>query len=77
MFSGSHKFQSDSKTLDYCRVCDNETAALSIDSVVVRMVRLVIEAESHRSKIQMLVEKIAKYYTPGIVPSTLFNCENQ
>lgn len=54
-----------------------KTTALSVDSAVARMVRLVEEAQNQRSKTEMLVEKIAKYYTPGIVPSRLFDCESQ
>lgn len=45
-----------------------KTTALSIDSAVARMVRLVEEAQAQRSSTEMLVEKIAKYYTPGISP---------
>lgn len=54
-----------------------KTTALSVDSAVARMVRLVEEAQSQRSKTEMLVEKIAKYYTPGIIPYSFFDCENQ
>lgn len=48
-----------------------KTTALSVDSAVARMVRLVEEAQTQRSKTEMLVEKIAKYYTPGKVPSSV------
>lgn len=47
------------------------TTALSADSAVARMVKLVEEAQKQRSKTELLVEKIAKYYTPGNVPSKL------
>jgi Cd2+/Zn2+-exporting ATPase len=43
------------------------TTALSEDSAVSRMVRLVEEAQNQRSSTEMLVEKIAKYYTPGML----------
>lgn len=42
-----------------------KTTALSVDSAVARMVRLVEEAQNQRSSTEMLVERIAKYYTPG------------
>ena len=42
------------------------STALSEDSTVARMVRLVEEAQSQRSHTELLVEQIAKYYTPGI-----------
>lgn len=47
------------------------TTALSADSAVARMVKLVEEAQKQRSKTELLVEKIAKYYTPGNVSSKL------
>jgi Cd2+/Zn2+-exporting ATPase len=47
------------------------TTALSEDSAVSRMVRLVEEAQNQRSSTEMLVEKIAKYYTPAIVLAAL------
>ena len=53
-----------------------KSTALSVDSAVARMVRLVEEAQNQRSDTEMLVEKIAKYYTPGIIPSGLFNSES-
>lgn len=43
-----------------------KTTALAEDSAVSRMVRLVEEAQTQRSHTEMLVEKIAKYYTPGM-----------
>lgn len=43
-----------------------KSTALSEDSAVARMVRLVEEAQSQRSHTELLVEQIAKYYTPGI-----------
>ncbi|KAG0569195.1 hypothetical protein KC19_6G072400 [Ceratodon purpureus] len=48
-----------------------KTTALSVDSAVARMVRLVEEAQNQRSKTEMLVEKIAKYYTPAVVVAAL------
>lgn len=42
-----------------------KTTALAEDSAVSRMVRLVEEAQTQRSRTEMLVEQIAKYYTPG------------
>ncbi|XP_073390566.1 uncharacterized protein [Physcomitrium patens] len=44
-----------------------KTTALAEDSAVSRMVRLVEEAQTQRSRTELLVEQIAKYYTPGIV----------
>jgi cation transport ATPase len=43
-----------------------KTTALSEDSAVARMVRLVEEAQTQRSHTELLVEKLAKYYTPGM-----------
>ena len=43
-----------------------ETTALAEDSAVARMIRLVEEAQTQRSHLEKLVEKFAKYYTPGI-----------
>lgn len=54
-----------------------KTTALSVDSAVARMVRLVEESQNLRSKTEMLVEKVAKYYTPGTVLSRLFGCGSQ
>jgi Cd2+/Zn2+-exporting ATPase len=42
-----------------------KTTALAEDSAVSRMVRLVEEAQTQRSRTEILVEQIAKYYTPG------------
>ena len=43
-----------------------KTTALAEDSAVSRMVRLVEEAQTQRSRTEMLVEQVAKYYTPGM-----------
>lgn len=48
-----------------------KTTALSADSAVARMVKLVEEAQHQRSNTELLVEKIAKYYTPGVVIAAL------
>lgn len=42
-----------------------QTTALAEESAVSRMVRLVEEAQTQRSNVEQLVEKFAKYYTPG------------
>lgn len=52
-----------------------KTTALSADSAVARMVKLVEEAQHQRSNTELLVEKIAKYYTPGIFSSKWFHPE--
>lgn len=53
-----------------------KTTALSVDSAVARMVRLVEEAQNQRSSTEMLVERIAKYYTPGKPSIEVFlSCE--
>ena len=41
-----------------------KTTALAEDSAVSRMVRLVEEAQSQQSRTELLMEKIAKFYTP-------------
>jgi cation transport ATPase len=43
-----------------------KTIALAEDSAVSRMVHLVEEAQTQRSRTEMLVEQVAKYYTPGM-----------
>jgi Cd2+/Zn2+-exporting ATPase len=43
-----------------------KTIALAEDSAVSRMVHLVEEAQTQRSRTEMLVEQVAKYYTPGL-----------
>jgi cation transport ATPase len=41
-----------------------KTTALAEDSAVSRMVRLVEEAQSQQSRTELLMGKIAKFYTP-------------
>jgi Cd2+/Zn2+-exporting ATPase len=43
-----------------------KTIALAEDSAVSRMVHLVEEAQTQRSRTEMLMEQVAKYYTPGL-----------
>lgn len=42
-----------------------KTTAVAEDCVVSKMARLVEEAQTNKSKTQQLIDKIAKYYTPG------------
>lgn len=41
------------------------TSTLAGDSAIARMVKLVEEAQSVRSRTEQFVDKFAKYYTPG------------
>lgn len=42
-----------------------KTTALAEDSAVARMAKLVEEAQHNKSRTQRLIDKCAKYYTPG------------
>ena len=53
---------SDDALLGYISV---RTTALSEDSVVARMAKLVEEAQNSKSKTQRIIDECAKVYTPG------------
>jgi Cd2+/Zn2+-exporting ATPase len=42
-----------------------KTTALAEDCVVAKMAKLVEEAQSSKSKTQRVIDKCAKFYTPG------------
>ena len=42
-----------------------KTTALAEDSAVAKMAKLVEEAQNKKSKTQRVIDKCAKFYTPG------------
>lgn len=44
---------------------DVKTTALSEDCVVAKMAKLVEEAQNSKTSTQRLIDKFAKFYTPG------------
>jgi len=42
-----------------------KTTALAEDCVVAKMAKLVEEAQNSKTSIQRLIDKFAKFYTPG------------
>ncbi|KNA09246.1 hypothetical protein SOVF_155350 [Spinacia oleracea] len=44
-----------------------QTTALAEDCAVAKMARLVEEAQNNKSSVQRLIDRCAKYYTPGVV----------
>jgi cation transport ATPase len=50
-----------------------KTTALAEDSAVSRMVRLVEEAQNQHSRMEQLVERVAKFYTPRKLNNIIFS----
>ena len=44
-----------------------KTTGLAEDSAVAKLARLVEEAQKNQSSVQRLIDKCAKYYTPGLL----------
>merc|ERR1712038_1732893 len=51
-----------------------KTTSLASDSAVARLIRLVEEAQVNRSPTEMLIDEVAKIYTPVVVLAALCMC---
>lgn len=43
-----------------------KTTAVAEDSVVAKMAKLVEEAQKYKSNTEILIDKVCKFYTPGL-----------